>query len=163
MASNFFDVTKPLGGIVALIEYKDRHKTPEVLRFPNVVLNRGRMTLAGFLAGQLTQQNIFVKNMLFGDGGYDHQQGLKRNVDSDRNSLFGVTRVSKPVVAQIDPMVPTQAIFTAVITFEEANGSTLNEMALQLSDQNFFSMATFPDLGKTNQMQITWNWRLSFV
>jgi hypothetical protein len=163
MASNFFDVTKPLGGIIALIEYKDRHKAPEVLRFPNVVLAKGKQTLASFLAGQLPTKNIFVKNMLFGDGGFDYQQSVKRAVDSDRNSLFGVSRVKKPVVAQIDPVVPTQAIFTAVITFEEANGHTLNEMALQLSDDNFFSMATFPDLGKTSQMQITWNWRLSFV
>lgn len=163
MASNFFDVTKPLGGIIALIEYKDRHKAPELLRFPNVVLNKGKTTLASFLAGQLPSKNIFVKNMLFGDGGFDYQQSTKRAVDSERNSLFGITRVSKPVTAQLDPMVPTQAIFTAVITFEEANGHTLNEMALQLSDDNLFSMATFPDLGKTNQMQITWNWRLSFV
>jgi hypothetical protein len=159
--SIFLEKIKPLGNIVALVEYKN--KPSEVLRFPNTALAKGRAILAEFLAGQLQNKNIFVKNMLFGDGGYDHQQAKKRTVNSDRNSLFGITRVSKPVVAQIDPLMPTQVIFTAVITFDDANDHTLNEMALQLSDDNLYSMATFPNLGKTNQVQITWNWYAQFV
>lgn len=160
MNKEIFDITKPLGGIIATIEYK--HKPKEVYRFPNTVLTKGRESLANFLVDQNAQKSVFVQNMLFGDGGVDKER-IKRTVEADRNALYGITRVSKPVIAQIDPLVRTQAIFTAVITFEEANGYSLNEMALQLNTGDFFSMATFPDLGKTDQMQITWNWRLSFV
>ena len=160
MNKEFLDITKPLGGIIATIEYKD--KPQEVYRFPNTVLNKGREILAKFLVNQNSQKVVFVKNMLFGDGGMDMQE-KKRVVTTDRNALYGITRVSKPVIAQIDPLVLSQAIFTAVITFEEANGISLNEMALQLNNEDLFSMATFPNLGKTDQMQITFNWRLSFV
>lgn len=154
-----YDVTKPLGGIIAIVEYKN--KPTEVYRFPNTILDRGRATLANFLVNQ-DRKTIYISNMLFGDGGMDEHE-KKRIVTPDRNRLYGITRANKPVVAQIDPMTKTQAIFTAVITFEEANGFSLNEMALQLNNEDLFSMATFPNLGKTDQMQITWNWRISFV
>lgn len=153
------DITQPLGGIIAIIEYKN--KPTEVYRFPNTILDKGRATLAKFLVNQ-DRKDIYVSNMLFGDGGMDEHE-KKRTVTADRNKLFGITRANKPVMAQIDPMAKTQAIFTAVITFEEANGFSLNEMALQLNNEDLFSMATFPNLGKTDQMQITWNWRISFV
>src|SRR5688572_3687245 len=153
------DVTKPLGGIIAIIEYKN--KPTEILRFPNTVVDKGREALARFLATQDTKP-VFIQSMLFGDGGMD-QQEKKKTVTPDRNSLFGVTRLKKPVVAQIDPVVKSQAILTSVITFEEGNGYYLSEMALQLNNEDLFSMATFPSLGKTDQMQITWTWRLSFV
>ena len=153
------DVTKSFGAITAIIEYKN--KPVEILHFPNTILEKGREMLAKVLAGQY-DNTIFVQNMLFGDGGID-QQEKKRTVTTDRNSLFGVTRAKKFVVAQIDPTTKTQAIFTTVIAFEEANGYYLSEMALQLNNEDIFSMATFPSLGKTDQMQITWNWRLSFV
>lgn len=160
MNEEIFDITKPLGGIIATIEYKTKPK--EVYRFPNTVLTKGREALANFLVDQNSQKSVFVQTMLFGDGGVDKER-IKKVVNIDRNALFGITRVSKPVVAQIDPMIHTQAIFTAVVTFEDANGFSLNEMALQLNTGDIFSMATFPDLGKTDQMQITFNWRLSIV
>lgn len=160
MKREIFDITKPLGGIIATIEYKT--KPQEMYRFPNTVLAKGRESLAAFLINQNVNKIVYVQNMLFGDGGLD-RENIKKTVSDDRNSLFGITRVSKPVVAQIDPLARTQAIFTAVISFDEANGNSLNEMALQLNNGDLFSMATFPDIGKTDQMQITWNWRLSFV
>lgn len=157
-----FDITKPLGDIIATVEYKNNSKPTEIYRFPNTVLDKGKESLAGSLINQNAHKIIYISNMLFGDGGMDAQE-KKRVVTPDRNSLYGVTRAKKPVVAQIDPLVKTQAIFTAVITFEEANGYSLNEMALQMNNEDLFSMTTFPNLGKTDQMQITWNWRLSFV
>lgn len=157
--NNILDITKPLGGIIAIIDYKAKPR--EVFRFPNTVLNQGRIFLAKSLIQEFQGEPTYVANMIFGNGGTS--QGSKQIVNADRNSLFGATKIKKPVIAQIDPQEPTQAIFTSVITFEEVNGEILNEMALQLSDGNLFSMATFPDLGKSEQMQITWNWRLSFV
>ena len=155
-----FNTIKPFGDITAIIEYKNKLK--ESYHFTNMILTKGRESLANFLINQNAQKVVYVQNMLFGDGGVDKER-VKKTVDSSRNTLFGVTRVNKPVVAQIDPLASTQAIFTAVITFEEGNGRTLNEMALQLNTGDFFSMATFPDLGKTDQMQITWSWRISVV
>jgi hypothetical protein len=77
--------------------------------------------------------------------------------------LFGVTRVSKPVISTIDPNISSQVIFTSVITKEEGNGYPLNEMALKMANDDLYSMVTFPDLNKTNSMQIVFNWRISFV
>jgi hypothetical protein len=67
------------------------------------------------------------------------------------------------VLANIDNSIPTQAIFTSVIKFDEAVGVTLNEMALQMANSELYSMTTFPDLNKTADMQITFNWRLNFI
>jgi hypothetical protein len=99
--------------------------------------------------------------MIFGDGGTT--AGVKKFVNTNRNGLFGVTRLTKPVTALVDDLNPNQAIFTSVITFDEVNSTTLNEMALQMQSNDLYSMITFPDLNKTSEMQITWNWRLNFV
>jgi hypothetical protein len=99
--------------------------------------------------------------MLFGDGGTSG--GTLKYVDTQRTGLFGITRASKPVISQIDPNIPSQVVFTSVLTFDDANGYALNEMALQMSNGDLYSMVTFADLNKTSSMQITFNWRLSFV
>ena len=88
---------------------------------------------------------------------------IVKYVDSQRNGLFGITRASKSIIAQVDPNIPSQVVFTAVLSFDDANGYALNEMALQMSNGDLYSMVTFLDLNKTDQMQITWNWRISFV
>lgn len=155
---NFTETYEIKGTVHVLLEYKN--KLSETLIFPNKQL-QGGMLMANFLAGQ--GNNVFIKNMLFGDGGFDQENEIKKPVNPERNSLFGITRVSKPVVAQIDPAVLTRCIFTSVITFDEGNGYTLNEMALQLSNENLFSMATFPNLSKTNEVQMTYNWLIEFV
>ena len=99
--------------------------------------------------------------MVFGDGGT--QAGAKKYVDTSRNGLFGTTRASKPVMSSVDSEIPTQAMFTSVLKFDEANGYALNEMGLQMANDDYYSMVTFPDLNKTSEIQITFNWRLSFV
>lgn len=151
------------GEVQAIIDYRDgSQKIIDYSEIPNTVLRDGRIILARTLANKIgTTFSFYVTRMVFGDGGT--QGGVKRYVNYDRNGLFGTTRLSKPVVATIDPNLPTQVIFTSVITFEDIVGVAISEMALQMNNGDLYSMTTFPDLTKTADMQITWNWRLNFV
>jgi hypothetical protein len=151
---------KPCGFVQGIIEYDTGEK--KIIEFPNTVLARGREALAASLANELgTSYNFYINRMLFGDGGT--AAGSTKYVSSDRNGLFGITQASKPVISVVDPNIPSQVIFTSVIAFSEANGVALNEMALQMATGDLYSMVTFPDLNKTSSMQLTFNWRLSFV
>lgn len=134
----------------------------ETLVAPNTVLINGRLALAKSLANIIgTGFNFYIVRMLFGDGGTI--DGVKKFVNSNRNGLFGTTRLSKPVIANLDSSVPAQVIFTTIIRYDEAVGVTLNEMAMQMATGDLYSMTTFPDLNKTEDMQITFNWYLNFV
>jgi hypothetical protein len=151
---------KTHGYVTAQIDYKDGKK--ETIEFKNTILRKGREALAKSLANDLGDTyQFYVNRMLFGDGGT--AGGIVKYVDSQRNGLFGITRASKSIIAQVDPNIPSQVVFTAVLSFDDANGYALNEMALQMSNGDLYSMVTFLDLNKTDQMQITWNWRISFV
>lgn len=150
---------KTAGHVVATIEHKCGKV--ETVSFPNTITTKGREALAASIANQSGGTNLYVNRMLFGDGGY--VSGNTKYVSADRNGLFGITQASKPVIATVDPNIPSQAIFTSVLSYSEANGATLNEMALQLASGDLYSMVTFPNLTKTSSMQITWNWRISFV
>ena len=157
-------ILKCKGDVQVSIEYLN--KTIEKIEFHNTILRKGRMALAASLANATGGDfDYFINRMVFGNGGTSNASGLgvPRQVATERNGLFGSAVVSKPVIANIDSSNPTQVVFTSVISFQEANGSTLNEMALQMHNGDFYSMATFPGITKTNQMQITWNWRLSFI
>jgi molybdopterin-binding protein len=130
--------------------------------FENAVLEEGRRALASSLANDIGDEyNFFISRMLFGDGGTSG--GVPRFVNTNRNGLFGTTIVNKPVISNIDPNIPSQVIFTSTISYSEGNGFALNEMALQMNTGDLYSMATFADISKTSSIQITWNWRLSFV
>jgi hypothetical protein len=107
------------------------------------------------------EYNLYISRMLFGNGGTSG--GSKKQVNTSRNGLFGTEVASKPVLSNVDSNLPSQVTFTSVLRFNEANGNALNEMALQMSSGDLYSMVTFPDLNKTSEMQITFNWRLSFV
>lgn len=149
-----------VGTVERITEYRDGRN--EIFTHENRVLLAGRRAMALCLSNQVGDVfSLYITRMLFGDGGT--QNGVKKYVDYSRNGLFGVTRVSKPVIATMDANVPTQAIFTSTIKFDEAVGMVLNEMALQLSTGDLYSMTTFPDLNKTEEMQITFNWRISFL
>lgn len=153
------DVTA-LGTVERIIEYKNGKKKVDLI--PNKVLVGGRRALALALANQIGDTySFYITRMLFGDGGT--QNGAKKYVNADRTGLFGVTRLAKPALSNIDINVPTQVIFTSVIAFDEAVGVVLSEMAIQMSNGTVYSMTTFPDLTKTADMQITFNWRLNFV
>jgi hypothetical protein len=128
----------------------------------NTILLKGRRALASCLANSIGDSfDFYVTRMIFGDGGT--LDGVKKFVNANREGLFGVTRVSKPVIATLDTTIPAQVIFTSVIKFDEAVGMTLNEMALQMANAQLYSMTTFPDLNKTEDMQITFNWRMNFI
>lgn len=151
---------KLYGDVEAIIEYKDGRK--ETIEFRNTILRKGREALASSLANAIGDSyNFFVSRMLFGDDGTNG--GVPKYVNTERNGLYGVTRVSKGVISSVDPDIPSQVIFTSVVSFDEGNGYALNEMALQMNNGDLYSMVTFPDLNKTEQIQITFNWRLSFV
>ena len=154
------DQIHPVGDIERIIDWRDGRR--DVIDFHNTVLLTGRRALTASLANAIEDTyEFYITRMLFGDGGTHN--GVKKYVDAGRNGLFGVTQVSKPVLANIDSTIPTQAIFTSVIKFDEAIGVTLNEMALQMATGDLYSMTTFPDLNKTEDMQITFNWRLNFI
>lgn len=148
------------GDVECVIDWKDgRHEQFEVC---NTILLTGRRALAKSLANAIGGSfQFYVTRMLFGDGGT--QSGVKKYVDAGRNGLFGVTRLSKPAIANIDGSIPTQVIFTSVITFDDAVGVTLNEMALQMANGDLYSMTTFPDLNKTEDMQLLFNWRINYI
>jgi len=148
------------GDVEIITEWRDGKKETQDVR--NTILLTGRRALCKSLANQIGDSyQFYITRMLFGDGGT--QSGVKKYVNAGREGLFGVTRLSKPVIAGIDGSIPTQVILTSVITFDEIIGVTLNEMALQMANGDLYSMTTFADLNKTEDMQITFNWRLNFI
>lgn len=141
-----------------------RHINGDVIeeKFFNTVLRTGREALAASLANNVESiYDYYISRMLFGDGGTS--DGVPKFINSERNGLYGLTRAIKPIIATIDPNMRSQVTFTSVLDFDDANGYTLNEMALQMNNGDFYSMATFPDLNKTSSIQITWNWTISFI
>ena len=150
----------PMGEVEIIITYNDGREEEKIVH--NTVLRKGREALAASLANEIGDAfDFYINNMLFGDGGTN--SGVPKHVNSERNGLFGITRATKSAIATIDPNTPSQVVFTSILGFDDANGYTINEMALQMNTGDLYSMATFADLGKTSSMQITWNWRLSFV
>ena len=148
------------GDVQAIIEWEDGRR--ENIEFTNTILRNGRSILALALANRIGDSfDYFISRMLFGDGGTSG--GVPKTVSDGRTGLFGTTQVSKPVISIVDPTNSTQVVFNSVISFSEGNGVTLNEMALQMNNGDLYSMATFPGISKTSQMQIIWNWRLSFI
>lgn len=155
------DFIKTKGTIYLTIEDFEKG-TVEQRVFYNNLLNTGKAGLASSLANQIGDTyDFFISRMIFGDGGTDG--GVEKFVNPDRNGLFGITRASKPIIANIDSATPSVVTFTSVVTTADANGFVLNEMALQMNNGNLYSMATFGDVTKTSAMQMTWVWQLMFL
>lgn len=155
------------GDVQIVVEKRGR---VEVVEFRNTILSSGREALALSLANRIGGDfDFFVSRMLFGDGGATG--GVPKTVQANRTALFGTTRVAKPVVANIDPNNGSQVVFTSVVSYDEGNGFEINEMALQMHGSvvpngnapSLYSMATFPGISKTPLMQLTFNWRISFI
>ena len=128
----------------------------------NTILKKGKEALAMSLANEIGDMySFYISKMIFGDGGALNSS--PKIVDGDRNVLFGQKVISKPIIANIDPSITSQVVFTSVIKYSEINGSVINEMALEMNNGNLYSMVTFPNLTKTENMQITWNWRINFL
>ena len=159
--SSIKNCIKTRGDVQMIIDHSSGHR--EVIEFPNTVLNGGREALAASLGNKFTgTYDFYINRMIFGTGGTTG--GNLKFVDAGRNGLFcGSPVASKPVIAAIDPNVNSQVIFTSVLATGDAVGETLNEMALQMGTGDLYSMVTFPDLTKTDQMSIIWNWTLSFI
>ena len=151
---------KTKGDVEVICEWKDG--TTESFEIPNTILKLGRQALAKSLANDIGDTyDFYITRMLFGDGGATG--GVKKFVNAGRQGLFGVTRLAKPVVSNVDSSVPEQVIITSVIAFDELVGVAINEMALQMANGSLYSLTTFPDLSKTENMQILFNWTLSFI
>jgi hypothetical protein len=151
------DLVKSRGYIQAKIKYTDGRI--EVIQFDNTILDSGKEYLARCLLEEYPK--LSIQYMIFGDGGT--QNGEPKEISPMQESLFGVTRVKKTVVAQVDPEMSKQVIFSVVIGEDEGNNFSLNEMALVLSDGTLFNLSTFSDLNKTDQMEIAWSWFVCFV
>lgn len=148
------------GDVEIIIDYDDGRQERREMR--NTLLRKGKVALAKSLANDVADPyDFFIDRMLFGTNGT--ASGTPKFVDETRNGLFGTTLVNKPVISSVDESAPTTAIFTSVVTFTEGNGSSLNEMLLQMASGDAYSMITFPDLGKTSSMQLTFNWKISFL
>ena len=155
------DTLKPKGDIELIKEYKDG--TKEVLEFPNAVLDLGRSALAASLANEIGDNyEFYIAQMSFGGGGTTGT-GQPKVVNAGRTGFFGSTILTKPVTSNVDPNLTSQATFTSTIKFDEANGNTINELALVMANGDFYSMVTLTGINKDSTMQLTINWRLTFV
>ena len=149
-----------IGEVECTIEWLDGRK--EIRNAKNTVLVRGRSALASSLANEYGEvYQFFINRMIFGNGGT--ATSVPKYVNADRNGLFGLTLLSKPVSSTVDVNFPYQVVFTSVVAYDEANGDTINEMALQMNTGDLYSMVTFGDISKTSSMQITWSWSISFI
>lgn len=151
---------KPVGVVEMIIDYANGDR--KEMTYNNAILTTGKSALAEALAGDIgSSYNLYVCKMLFGTSGTI--SGVPKFVDASRNGLFGATLISKNVTTIINPAAPTQVIFTSILTYSDAIGSSINEMALQLANNDLYSMVTFGEVTKTGSMQITYNWRITFV
>jgi len=154
------DKQKSVGHVFGKIDYLDG--TEEFFNFKNTILMKGRGALAKSLANEINETyDFYISRMLFGDGGTSG--GSLKFVNAARNGLFGTTRANKNVISSVNAENEAQVILTSVLTYNEANNYTLNEMALQMSNGDLYSMVTFADMTKTDRMQITYNWYIDFA
>lgn len=154
------DNIKSEGFVTLTIDYGNGSQ--EIREFKNTVLLTGKYALASSLAGKYGDSYDYnITRMIFGTNGTNN--GVPKIVVPSQPGLFGPTLLTKPLAITIDPEIPSQIVFTAVIGCAEGNGNSINEMALRMANGELYSMATFPDLNKTSLMQLTWNWRLSFI
>ena len=148
------------GDVEIVIEYDDGRK--ESHEMCNTILQTGKVALAKMLTNDVEDPfDFYINSMVFGTNGATG--GTPKYVDESRSGLFGTTLLTKNIISSRDDAAPTTAILTSVVTFDEGNGNTLNEMALKMKSADFYSMITFPDLNKTSTMQLTINWRISFL
>ena len=150
-----------IGEVDLLIEHDDGRI--ERRHFRNTVLLDGRAALAACLANEIGDTfGFYINQMVFGNGGT--QDGSPKYVQAERTGLFGMTVVSRPVISAVSQTDPNMVTFTCVVSKNDPYTGVLNEMALQMAHQEMlYSMTTFPDLNKTNKMQLTWTWTLTFV
>lgn len=160
------------GDIQCIIEYRNGKRYE--MGFPNTVLLGGRAALAQVLTNTLGTcpsvnssvatnlvPSLYINAMQFGNNGVDGE--TPKIVSPARTSLFGPPVVTKLVNSYVSQTVTTQAVFTTTLLFDDAVDIYLSEMALQMTNNELYSMVTFPKIMKTAETQITFNWTLNFI
>ena len=140
--------------------------------FKNAILKTGREAIIKALTHTLQACSntsgqfeyafpFFVKNMLFGNGG--EVGGVPRAVNANQNGMYGITVATKQVNSLINPNNSSQAIFTAVLGFNDGNGYSISEIGLQMGSNDLYSLSTFSGIAKTSQIQITFSWNINIL
>lgn len=148
---------KAIGPIHLIIEEDGKNK--KELFFTNRVLRSGHTTLCKYLINE-QEDKPYISEIIFGDGGAEGRTPKK--IHPDRKTLFGITKLNKEIVAQIDPEDLSTLVIAVVVEKNEANDCMINEIALKMSNGDLFSMATFSGFEKTEKMRLTWIWRVLF-
>jgi len=145
------------GFVDVTIQYDDG--TTEVSNFTNAVMVNGKLAISKILLNQIGDVNsFFINRMLFGDGG--RNGGVPRIINSTNNNLYGTVRVVKPVSSSVNPNDATEIRFSSTLGKEDGNGIHIDELALQMENGDLFSMTTWSGFTKTNNMQITFGWKI---
>lgn len=151
---------KQRGDVEIIIDHKNGSRESFWVR--NAILQGAKNAHANAVANIIgASYQYYIDQMIFGTNGT--LGGAPKVVDASRNGLFGSTLVSKPVMAMVNPSALNQAIFTAVIGFDEGNGNIINEMALVMRNGTLYSMVTMGGISKTSSIQVTLNWRITYV
>lgn len=141
---------------------QNRNGEQNILWWKNAILTNAKEAQANALCNNIGQSyQFYIEKMIFGTNGQLTVGGARRTVSVGMNGLFGSTLVSKNVLSTVNPQKRNQAIFTAVIGFEEGNGSIINEMALVMKNGDLFSMVTSGGISKDSSVQFIVNWRIS--
>lgn len=160
MSESISEVIQQRGDVDVTLDYTDGKQEKFTIR--NAILSTAKQAQANALCNNIGESfEFYISNMIFGTNGT--LSGAPKVVDASRNGLFGSTLVSKLVTSTVNPQVLNQAIFTAVIGFDEGNGNIINELALMMKTGDLYSMVTFGGISKDSTIQITFNWRLSFI
>ena len=139
-----------------------RDGTSERFKKKNKILKTGRAAMAKAISNSFGGNfQLFVSTVTFGDGGTDG--GTPKFIDETRTSLFGSAVANKPIIATIDDASQSAVTFTSVLTFDDANGSTINEMALKMNNGDYFSLLTFGGIAKDDEMQVIFNWVINML
>lgn len=158
------------GDVECKIRYRDGYEETKLFKAnqgllwdkKNTLLRNGKVAWAKSLANDIEDPyDFYITSMVFGSNGAT--ASTPKYVDESRTGLFGTTLLTKNVISSIDEAAPTTTIFTSVIAFDEAVGNVLNEMALKMKNGQLYSMLTFPDLNKTSQFELIFNWRISIL
>lgn len=154
------DAVRQYGEVEITIDHKTGKQESFLVK--NAILTNAKNANASALCNDIGQTfQFYISNMIFGTNGT--LGGAPKVVEASRNGLFGSTLVNKQVMSTVNPQALNQAIFTAVMGFDEGNGSIINEMALVMKNDELYSMVTLGGISKDSSIQITFNWKISFV
>jgi len=155
------EIIKIDGWIEIIKEWNDDNKK-EIQWVKNTTLRSGRIAIVNSLANNFGGTfDLFISSMVFGSGGTSG--GTPRFVNDTLEGLFPPTTITKGVIISVPVDTPTMLIATSVLTYDDANGTAVNEAGLQLKSGDFLNLATFGDINKTSNMQLTFNWRISMI